>query len=1117
MIQLKLLKILVITAAIYILSFLGALNQSAQSKPPARTSHVNDFAGVIDVATRTRLENILENLQRKTGVQFDLATVQSTTGREIFAFSQELARNWDVGARSSAKKSLLLVVSVDDRTSFTQYSKSVQADLPEGILGDVGTRMRAMLSTGHVNDGIKEAVERFVTALGRKMAFRLEDLEQETALVPVPQSTQEPTTAPASNSTVVDNLTPVVMKSSGETRQRVVTAAPSPTPQGVASNLNANSNPRLSVDDEDELEEVEVTLALPLVERISTLKEFIAQHPKSKAIPRARELLVSAHAALGDSLLRVRDSAGGIEQLMMAIDEAPLDASEKLFAGVVAQIPMNLYLREERVAAFAAAQKIEEKFGNEAQRLLALADFYLGIERGDDAARLASKAVNLNPELAEAHYSLGVAMHISLRLDEAVAEYRRAIELDNKFNAARRRLADLNRAAGKADEALTYYREQVAADPKDKAARAGLILSLLDLSRKDEADQELDAALKDDPKNVTLLSGAAYWFAAHNETKRALDLARQAVEQEPRYTWSQIALARALIGEKRPLEGERALRFAQQYGKFPTLDYELANLLGSVGLYEEAAEVLARSFSLTDGELEARLAGRITRRSDNFIDLLAPERQASLFQVTAADTADNAKILKALLAFTLAANNTEDEQALITAAKAFASGDDKMRGYRQMYVASRLLRLNKGLDVARDLVEAARSAVDDAMETPAVTVAAQADELREYRSRAIASGLAPEVPDAPRDVLANIIRGRIEDLSGWVLFNQDKYTEAAEALQRAARILPEGTPSWRTAMWHLGAALEQTGMKEDALNAYIKSYLSGERSLARRALIERLYVQVNGSLDGLDQRIGPAPAVATTLSPGESTESPSPGPESSPSEVAASAQPQTTPSPATDAPKTDVPSALVVTETPQTEKPAATDPTPEPTPEEPTPSPVESSPTESPQPTPSPVESSPTESPQPTPSPVESSPTESPQPTPSPVDSSPTELPQPSPESSPAAEPRSSTPGSRPGSEPTLADLPPQQPTSLRLTGRVMDASGNPISNVVIVLISPRGSVLASTTDAEGNYSFIVSPSEKPFRLVPSKDGLVFDPIDKMLVIFTQDRSAINFTGKEQP
>ncbi len=106
-----------------------------------------------------------------------------------------------------------------------------------------------------------------------------------------------------------------------------------------------------------------------------------------------------------------------------------------------------------------------------------------------------------------------------------------------------------------------------------------MILSLLDLGRTDEAKAELEKAIEADPRNVNLLAGAAYWFAAHNDNEMALKLARNAVQIEPRYTWSQIALARALVAQRKPLEAERALRFARQYGKFPTLDYELASTL----------------------------------------------------------------------------------------------------------------------------------------------------------------------------------------------------------------------------------------------------------------------------------------------------------------------------------------------------------------------------------------------------------------------------------------------------------------------------------------------------------------------------------------------------------
>src|SRR4029079_13842724 len=239
---------------------------------------------------------------------------------------------------------------------------------------------------------------------------------------------------------------------------------------------------------------------------------------------------------------------------------------DKLFNGVVAQIPMNLYLRGERESAFKAAQNIETKFGSDPKRLLEVAAFDLGIERGAETVRIAENAVKLAPDLAEAHRILAVGLHISLRLDEAAAEYKKTLELDPTSKVSRGSLADLYRAAGKTEEALALYNEQLAADPKDKAARAGKVISLFELNRTDEANSALQAALTDEPRNLPLLSGTAYWLAAHNNNDKALEMAIKATDLEPRYTWAQIALARALIGASRPLDAERALRFGRQYG-----------------------------------------------------------------------------------------------------------------------------------------------------------------------------------------------------------------------------------------------------------------------------------------------------------------------------------------------------------------------------------------------------------------------------------------------------------------------------------------------------------------------------------------------------------------------
>lgn len=922
----------------------------AQNRPlPSASGHLNDFAGVIDSDTKTRLELILGNLKQRTGLDFTIAIVKTVGTEDLYEYSLALANQWNLGAPASPNKSLLLVVAGDTGKFFSQASRSARAALPDGAIGDMGLRMRQKLESGGFSQGLLTGVQTLSEIFGQQNNFTLADVDPESQnqvakqerprtvrsqnaeipAIPSPSPTAEPSveatntapqptatvaaTAPASSplapqtvepSPAASNVTPIITPAAAATESPspVSVASPSPATDTTPASTNSpspypvsrengavqNSTPvqvsdtsrltRASSADkklnsivppanpDDEKEEVELTLTKPAAQRIELLRAFITAHPQSVAVPRANELIVAAHAQLGDQKLKAGDVEGGLQQFRLAIFDAPAEMTDGLFTEVIARIPMNLFLRGQRGSAIEAAHQAEPLTKLNPRRLLALAEFYLTIEDAPEANRLAELAVQNGPDLAAAHQALGAARHIALKLDEAESEYARALALDPKSTAARIALADLQRANGKFEAALALYREQLLADVSNKSARAGLVISLLELGKRDEANQELNGILqdKDQAHNLPLLVGAAYWFVAHNDVTHSLDLAQKAVAIEPRYSWAQIAVARALLANRRPLEAERALRFARQYSRFPTLDYELATVLASVGLYDEAVKELARSFTIKDGQIETLLAGRIPARAPGFGELLAPERTAAIFQPGSADALSNAKMLKGLMIFSAAVDRsslTEDDA--LASAQDFLAGDDGMRTFRLTYVAGKFVRKRVALASVADLMDNAVKGVEAALSVAAATVAVQEEELSDVRARALAQGATPDVPDAPRTALSGLLRGRIEDLAGLALFNLDKPEEASAHLRRAVSVSPEGTPLWRAAMWHLGSALEANGKNDQALLYYIKSYVTGPPDPARRVVIENVYKKVNGSLEGLDDKIGPAFATAT--------------------------------------------------------------------------------------------------------------------------------------------------------------------------------------------------------------------------------------------------------------
>ncbi len=326
--------------------------------------------------------------------------------------------------------------------------------------------------------------------------------------------------------------------------------------------------------------------------------------------------------------------------------------------------------------------------------------------------------------------------------------------------------------------------------------------------------------------------------------------------------------------------------------------------------------------------------------------MLAPERRASLAQFEGAATAEEARTLKALLALNYAtAPNASDERAAAEAAREFGAGDDVMRAYRNVYAANRLEQIGAAHTEALARAEAAIGGVESALGLAHAPVAlfAETPELKELRKQVVEQDAPLNMMGVDRDTLSRVLRGRIEGLAGWALYNQGQTAEAAVRLRRAVSVLPEGSAWWRTAEWRLGVALEASGNSRDALAAYVTSY----RLLPdpkRLPVIEALYKKLNnGSLKGIEKLIGPPlsnAAVETPRRPAEATAPTQPASNDAAAPPAATGTTTTTTTPAaeptpaatpepTPAPSPAAPPASEATPAPSPE-PASTTSTPEP-------------------------------------------------------------------------------------------------------------------------------------------------------------------------------------------
>lgn len=158
--------------AVLLITATNGYAQTTQSPLPSPTGYVNDYVGVIDRATKAELETTLTNLDREQKIQFAVVAVDTTGGQDIFDYSLAVARGWGIGSKDTTKPSLLLLVAIKDRKYFTQVSRHLEGDLPDGLVGQIQReRLVPAFRAGEYGRGVRDTIYEYITTIARKQGF----------------------------------------------------------------------------------------------------------------------------------------------------------------------------------------------------------------------------------------------------------------------------------------------------------------------------------------------------------------------------------------------------------------------------------------------------------------------------------------------------------------------------------------------------------------------------------------------------------------------------------------------------------------------------------------------------------------------------------------------------------------------------------------------------------------------------------------------------------------------------------------------------------------------------------------------------------------------------------
>jgi uncharacterized protein len=137
------------------------------------SGYVNDYARVIDAESARRLEALCGEVDRKTGAQIAIVTIESLEGESIEDFTNRLASRWGVGHKGD-NRGLMILLAIGDRQSRIEVGYGLEPILPDGRVGSIQREWRPLLRSGDYGGALLQATSQIAEIIARDRGVQLD-------------------------------------------------------------------------------------------------------------------------------------------------------------------------------------------------------------------------------------------------------------------------------------------------------------------------------------------------------------------------------------------------------------------------------------------------------------------------------------------------------------------------------------------------------------------------------------------------------------------------------------------------------------------------------------------------------------------------------------------------------------------------------------------------------------------------------------------------------------------------------------------------------------------------------------------------------------------------------
>jgi cellulose synthase operon protein C len=232
-----------------------------------------------------------------------------------------------------------------------------------------------------------------------------------------------------------------------------------------------------------------------------------------------------AHYQLGQSYLKLGDSNRAFQELSRTVELDPdnyrarIDIANLL---VTVRNPDGSANQDALKQAKTNLDVLKDKQPNNPETHEAWANYYAALNNLPSAIQEAQQAITLAPGRSESYLLLALLQLRANQIDQAEANFKKAVETDPKAMNAQLALGGFYQGHNRLPEAEQQFRHAIDLDPKNPAPRAALVRLLMQEGKKDETEtflRQTKKDLADSPEGYRMLGD---FYFANGELDSAL-------------------------------------------------------------------------------------------------------------------------------------------------------------------------------------------------------------------------------------------------------------------------------------------------------------------------------------------------------------------------------------------------------------------------------------------------------------------------------------------------------------------------------------------------------------------------------------------------------------------